>query len=372
MHYTKGERVGNAKFSDVQATALRAVFKALRATHRQNAALEICATLLDVTPRTVWRAVRGISYQNAPQELPTSVETLVKHYRVRGFPWAAAIEDVTDQPIRAVRNAKVTVEDNTVKSVSFAGQQTCLAAHPHRLEARHTGQRSVVEAFNNDKTLARALKYQLDRGDPVTPKRLLRALAALVRAPRNFPPALARWITDTYVPVNGIVLDPCSGYGGRLLGVLASTKNASYVGYDIESRSVAGNLTLAKQLGAEDRVQQECRAVEDATAWPSVDVVFTSPPYYDVEDYGVAATAALTRYSSYAAWRDGFLQKLVTLALAAAPIVVLNVAKTPKGDIPADVITMAGSASVQVLNWPLRKFGARGREEKIIVLRRCL
>jgi hypothetical protein len=390
MRYAKGERAGFAKFSDVQAAALREVFTAVRKTRLQNASLSLLATLLDVTPRTVWRIVKGRAYktvptsliQTKPRQLVTQqpvadhkIEQIRKEFRQQGFPWSIVRKINDAYAITKVTAAKVIVDQDVVTSLSYAGQKVCLAAHAHRLEAKHKGQPSVVEAYNDDQVLVRALRYQLGRGDPVTPKRVLRALMAFNRAPRNFPPALARWLVDEYAPVDGVIFDPCSGYGGRLLGALASTKNVTYIGHDIELRSVQANLRLAQNINAHHRTHQHEQAVEDTVSWPTADLVITGPPYYDLEDYGPAARTYLQRYRSYEAWRDGFLRTLVTGALTSAPTVIINVARTAHWDLPADVIAIAVAANAyvsRVISWPLQKFGKQGRTEKLIVLQRTV
>jgi hypothetical protein len=330
--------------------------------------------------RRAWRPAAVLARFNGSCEKWTSlskdeqdklVDDAINTYRAAGFPWSA-LDDDTPSPLRAVASAKVTVKNDVVVSVSSAGQKTCTATHKHRLEARHKGQPSIVEAFKNDRILERALRYQLKRGDPITPQRLLRALAALVRAPRNFPPALARWIVDEYAPDGGTVLDPCSGYGGRMLGALASHHDVTYIGADIDSRSVEANVKFAVPLKREGQVRQYLRAVEDSVAWPAADLVLTGPPYFDLEDYGTGSA-----YQTYEAWRDGFLRVLVEKSLRAAPVVVLNVAEVAlaggRRDIPGDVVALAAAAGGRLdrmILWPLRAFGKKGREEKLLVFRR--
>ncbi|KKK59946.1 hypothetical protein LCGC14_3029280, partial [marine sediment metagenome] len=135
------------------------------------------------------------------------IDRILKTYRVSGFPWGC-LADQTRDPIESVRRSLVVVEENVVRKVGYAGQRTCLDSHRHRLEARHSASRhSVVSAFDDDLVLFRALRYQLRRGEPITPRRVVRALSALVRGPLNFPPSLARWIVDEFAPVNGTVFD---------------------------------------------------------------------------------------------------------------------------------------------------------------------
>lgn len=313
--------------------------------------------------RDAWRAANGVDLTRVDGD---PVTVIIKAIRREGFP------QPTDEldPITRVRRSKTTIIGDTIVGTGRAGQRTCLVAHPHRFKARHNGQPSVVEAFNDDALLARAIRYQLDCGDPTTPSRVLRALQAFVRAPQNFPPALARGLVDEYAPENGTVLDPCAGFGGRLLGTVASTKNLRYVGFDIEARTVDGNNTLAKRLGVSDRVSVTLRDAVSLEPWPRADLVITSPPYFNLEDYGDAARAALP--TTYEAWRDGFLRALIANALRAAPVVVLNVANAGKRDLPADAAAIAvslGGVVTREITWLLPKFGRSQRAEKILVIR---
>ena len=300
----------------------------------------------------------------------------VEFYRTLGLPARlfVAEEDVLDRLTRAV----VLVDRDVVEKLSPIGQRTCSAFHPEMLEARHTGQLSVVDTFKNDSALERAVRCQLKWGDPITPLRLLRAVMAINRAPRNFSPALARWIVDQYGRDAGTVLDPCAGYGGRLLGTMASPRNVSYIGFDVEPAIIEANLTLAAHLGCARRVKMTWRAVEvDEGVWPEVDLIIVGPPYYDREEYGAVSQIWLQRYPNYEAWREGFLRVLIAKALKAAHVVVVNVAKvTTRGracDLPADVTQLAkelGGRVDRVITWPRHAFGAPRGEEKLLVLGR--
>lgn len=309
---------------------------------------------------------------------PSQLEQVVLQLRANGFPWEELKARTEKDVLARVVRARVICEGDTITYVHPVGQRTCQGAHPARFHASSSGSLSIVDGFNDDQVLRRAVAYQLKRGDPVTPYRIVRALSALLRGPLNFPPALARWLVDLYVPEQGTVLDPCSGFGGRLLGAVASTKHAKYIGADIEPAAVTGNCALARQLGVGDRVVQLQGAVEDLV-YPPADLVLTSPPYYNRERYGAAAELALAKYPSCATWIAGFLGTLLRKAFDAAPLVVINVAPirvgTERWDLPTEVLRLAESyvdrERVRVLTWQIAKFGrGRLREEKILVLPR--
>lgn len=301
---------------------------------------------------------------------------LVALYRQHGFPWEAVEAKREQNPLSAVQKSAVTVQNEVITRVGYAGQGTCLSVHQHRYRARYQNNVSVVDAFNDDDKLRRALQFQLDCGDPVTPHRLLNALSALHKGPLNFPPALARWLVDQYAPDGGTVLDPCSGYGGRLLGTLASSRNVNYVGADVEPDSVDGNRRLAALLRAENRVEQFQRAVEDPIEWPRADLVLVGPPYFNRENYGVISATIVSHYPTYQDWVRGFLTTLIDKSIRSSPRVVINLAKLRSGknvlDLPNDAIRLAnslGASAERLLTWQLSRFG-NSRQENIIVFRR--
>jgi hypothetical protein len=199
----------------------------------------------------------------------------------------------------------------------------------------------------------------------------------LLKGPLNFPPVLARWIVDEYAPENGMVLDPCAGYGGRLLGVVASSKNVRYVGCDPEPRTVRANKLLARWLEVEERIEMLKRAVEDDSPWPNASLVFTGPPYFDRELYGDAAVKLLKRYDGFEGWVEGFLFTLVSKSLQSASMFVLNVSvvRNRKNvyDIPMEVKRLVGRCGGRVeriLNWKTPSFGGRKSGERLIIARR--
>lgn len=72
---SRGHRSGLAAFTKEQAVALRAVFSKLEAAHVQlNESIRLLATITGVSPRNVWRLVKGRSYEpdDEGQTSPTS------------------------------------------------------------------------------------------------------------------------------------------------------------------------------------------------------------------------------------------------------------------------------------------------------------
>jgi hypothetical protein len=95
---------------------------------------------------------------------------------------------------------------------------------------------------------------------------------------------IAKHIYSELLPNGGIVIDPCMGWGGRLLGTLDG--NYKYVGYDLNPNSIKSHHDMRKFIGARIVTEPEF-TVADASKiiWPDGDLLFTSPPYDDIEYY---------------------------------------------------------------------------------------
>lgn len=103
----------------------------------------------------------------------------------------------------------------------------------------------------------------------------------------TFMPAFAKAVY-TYFDAK-TVLDPCAGWGDRLIGAAAADCVASYVGFDPNRALQPGYGALMRDV-AETRKQWTVYAepFEQGAAIlvdESFDLVFTSPPFFDYECY---------------------------------------------------------------------------------------
>jgi len=234
--------------------------------------------------------------------------------------------------------------DGVIWPQSWRGSQCCGSFFPHRYRSSWRGTRSAYESWHRDDELKSAVRFQLEHGDPVRPHRVLRAVTMRCRTPAVFRPVVAKHIYSTLCPLGGRVWDPCAGWGGRLMGAAAA--GVEYVGTDVEPETVEGNLGLAKTLGY-DQAEVVLHEAQTFDA-PPVDLVFTSPPYFDVEHYGTSVGQSFRAFDSFDAWLDGFLAPLVERArdaLGSAGVLALNVAQiqTRNGvlDLPKETLRIA-------------------------------
>ena len=146
-----------------------------------------------------------------------------------------------------------------------------------------------------------------------------------------FPPHHAKFFADRYLPKDrdGIVFDPCAGWGGRLLGSLCvnRTGHVHYYGVDPEKRNKFAyeglerriNVWLKRELTGKRSSTIYYRPFEAFIKTPAAkklfgrcDLVITSPPYFDAEIYDPQnAKQSGNKYATYEQWVTGFYRPLM-------------------------------------------------------------
>jgi len=117
------------------------------------------------------------------------------------------------------------------------------------------------------------------------------AAEAALKHPAMFPQALPARLLECFIRAGeGCVLDPFCGSGSTMLAALAAGKRA--VGLDLSEEYVALTRRRAEQLAEEaadpsllERLvlkRADAREVADLLPAESVDLVVTSPPYWDI------------------------------------------------------------------------------------------
>lgn len=191
-----------------------------------------------------------------------------------------------------------------------------LAYTPHRMSVN--GDKGALEDALKQTTdgMMSSLRFVL-QGQPRFDKLLGGTLAVHgCRLPGEFPIDLARDLYDEFCPQGGAVLDPCHGWGGRMLGFLLSKTAASYAGWDVDRRTFEGVRQMFRDLkqyaetpkAAETHLQPFEEAKLKAAAF---DFALTSPPYFDVEKYG-GEDSSWKRYSDFEKWVAGFYSPMIT------------------------------------------------------------
>lgn len=191
-----------------------------------------------------------------------------------------------------------------------------LAYTPHRMLIK--GDKDSLDSALRQRTdsILAGLRF-ICQGQPKFDKLLGMTLAVQgCRLPGEFPADLARDLYDEFVTEpNGVVLDPCHGWGGRMLGFLLSKHAAQYDGYDVDPKTHRGVRELFSDLrglaASKKGAATYCEPFETAKLKPNrYDFALTSPPYFNVEKYG-GDQSSWKLYSDYDKWVAGFYAPMI-------------------------------------------------------------
>jgi hypothetical protein len=308
----------------------------------------------------------------SPSDQEQWVDEVFAVLRASPFPYAAMpSQDQVESDFKALGQASMTLVGDSIDPIRRVGISLCSAYFPNRYRARSRGVRSAYEAWHQDKALKSAIRFQFKVGDPVIPHRVLRAITMQCRTPSVFRPTVAKYIYDHYCSKGGVTWDPCSGYGGRMTGALAA--GVTYIGTDVEPDTIKGNQLLADTLGRKVFLHL-CPAEQFEP--PQVDLVFTSPPYFNRELYSDGSQQSW-QIGNFEQWIEGFLRPLIQKAfkcLRQGGFLALNVADIkfrgeviPLVDRTIDVALQEGFSLKERLKMPLPKLNRVDPHEPILV-----
>jgi hypothetical protein len=179
-----------------------------------------------------------------------------------------------------------------------------------------------------------------EKGYKVFPKCFPSFRIGYIQPAVNFPPLTARYLyekfTESFYTQNQIVVyDPSSGWGGRILGAMSvnDNRNIHYVGTDpnldnfpshvgnggmyadlanfYNTRTYRGN-SFFSTTNTYEIFKHGSETIKDDVEFQkykgSIDLIFTSPPYFNREAYSENENQSYKKFSSYDSWRDGFLR----------------------------------------------------------------
>lgn len=137
-----------------------------------------------------------------------------------------------------------------------------------------------------------------------------------------FDPVLCELAYRWFCPPGGTVLDPFAG--GSVRGIVAAMLGRGYTGIDLRPEQVQANEQQREQIGGardwEHKPSWLCGDSRNLSvlAGGDYDMMFTCPPYYDLETYS-DSPADLSNAGSYSKFQTGYYDILGACADALAP-----------------------------------------------------
>lgn len=277
------------------------------------------------------------------------LDAALAYWRRRGFPYPSLQSDEQELEFHRLQRmqAREVIRGRDIHA-STLGLRLANFFHPqiwHVPARRH--RRSPIEHFGNDATLIKLL----NRAVRFWPNRrcwnaqCLRSLLRIYAGGRvsNFRPAASKALIQRYSKGGDTVLDFSAGFGGRLLGCLSLERR--YIAIDPAQNQILGLERMVEALRpltstCVEVIQGCAEDVMPRLTAASVNLVFSSPPYFNVERYSADGNQSYRRYPTYTAWIEQFLTPVFTNServLAPGGYLVVNIADTQRHAIEHDI-----------------------------------
>ena len=243
------------------------------------------------------------------------VELAFRDARKRGFPYLPHGPDLVRREFSKLREAEPTFDfEKRILRQTTQGVTLANTYHPEMMGVLCREPYSPLSLFHDDEKLKMAIRRFLRYGDAFSDKgiRLATTMERRSQSVGNFRPTAARAVYSYFQPE--LVVDFCAGWGGRLLG--AMSLGIPYVGIDPNTVSLAANQKMAEDVAKEFNLpvpELVCACAEDVLGqgrW-NPDLIFTSPPYFNVEKYSDEPTQSYLRYPTIDSWYEGFMRPCV-------------------------------------------------------------
>jgi hypothetical protein len=229
---------------------------------------------------------------------------------------------------------------------------------PHMYEVKcHDNLMTTMEVFQDDKSFKKVIESRINFAERIADNTIRRGLKYLGQTVSNFKPKSAKVVYEAYAGENAVVWDMSAGWGGRLLGALASKNVSKYIGTDPNTKNTTGYQQIVDDFKGLSTCEVEiyCLGSEDyIPAKESLDLCFTSPPYFNTEKYSDEATQSCVKYPEKTAWLDGFLKKTFEncwLGLKPGRHMLINIASVKDyPELEADTILKAREAGFTLVD----------------------
>lgn len=212
----------------------------------------------------------------------------LNYYKKRGFPYFSISNDYLKKEYDQILNLNVNYFWGTTgktERLRYVAAGNYIFKHfmPHMAEAKYKGI-SPLEIFNKYSSFYEVLEYTLEINGSILPNFVYDNLIHFNGQVVDFPCAVAKAIADKFTVKGDLIVDPCAGWGGRLIGI-ASILDRSYLGFESLDRTYQGLNEIIKFLNIKDSfiINSHFNLKE---APESCNLIFTSPPSIDIEICG--------------------------------------------------------------------------------------
>ena len=210
--------------------------------------------------------------------------------------------------------------DDYINSTSRVGMKLCEHFFPNFYEIENNKGKSFSNLWTKD-NLEKILRW--NRKSHSTPylSELRRGIYFCCGMTKStmFRPQMSKLLCMKYQPK--IVLDPCAGWGGRMLGSLAAAPDTHYCGFEPDTNTCDGLMNILSDEAIPSNVTNRAEIWNEPveqmlpTIQEKYDLVLTSPPYFNLELY-TSGSQSTQSFPTWNEWADKWLKPVILGCLA--------------------------------------------------------
>ena len=277
------------------------------------------------------------------EELQTNIDSVYEYWKKRGFPYYATDKQYREAQFKTLQSTDfkgLLTQDKVIKP-NQTGLSLAWSYMPHSFGIRCGKMRTPMEIYENEEhfkkgirklltgsffgkqsvdtlmPIASNLEGEITEISPESKHKSESVMRSLLRrytgtqCVSNFRPTAAACLYSHFAHPGAMVWDMSMGYGGRILGAIISDIN--YVGTDPAELTFKGLQQIKEDFGRDNRhyFLNKCGSEVFEPKEDSLDFAFTSPPYFNWEQYGEEEGQSFNQYSGNEEWNNGFLRKTI-------------------------------------------------------------
>jgi len=277
------------------------------------------------------------------EELQSNIDKVYEYWKNRGFPYYATDKQYRESQFKTLQSTdfKGLLTQEKVIKPNQTGLSLAWSYMPHSFGIRCGKMRTPMEIYENEEhfkkgirklltgsffgqvsvdtlmPIASNLDGEITEISPASKHKSESVMRSLLRrytgtqCVSNFRPTAAACLYSHFAHPGAMVWDMSMGYGGRILGAIIADIN--YVGTDPAELTFKGLKEIKKDFGRENRhyFLNKCGSETFVPKENTLDFAFTSPPYFNWEQYGDEAEQSFNQYSGNEEWNNGFLRTTI-------------------------------------------------------------
>ncbi len=279
---------------------------------------------------------------NDEAELQANIDEIYEYWQERGFPYYSTDPIWRKQKFKELQNTNwkdLLTQDKVIKP-NQTGLALAWSYMPHSFGIRCGKMKTPMEIYENEEHFKKGIKKLLtgsffgkQKFDDLKPvssslfgdvgssaegqhksESIMRSLLRRYTGTQcvsNFRPTAAAVLYSHFAFPGAMVWDMSMGYGGRILGAI--TADINYVGTDPAEKTFKGLTEIKRDFARPNRhyFLNKCGSEVFEPKENTLDFAFTSPPYFNWEQYGEEDGQSFNQFDSNEAWNNGFLRKTI-------------------------------------------------------------